>query len=315
MTLAELDDDPVLRVEAHFVRAVSLQLAGAVLPSRAQFELAIDAYDRSRSATHISLYSQDPAVVCLIRLGLGLMLLGDPVGSAQRRAESLELAEQLGHPFSLAYALGWASIIQVCSGRPDLARTQGEATIGVGRTFRMPFWLAIGSMVHGWGVAAQGDVQQGIDEMRAGFSEFEATGIRFLRSFHLGLLAEQHGHLGNIERGLTIVAEAIAVADRTKVRWFDAELHRRKGDLLVLAARIGEAEAAYRSGIDVAHYQGARAFELRSANSLADLWARQGRARDAALLLEPIVAGFEPAIAFPDLDHARDVLADQPRTP
>ena len=144
MSLAERDDDPVLRVEAHYVLAMSLLLNGAVVPARAQLEASLAHYDRARSAAHISLYSQDPAVVCLIRLSLVLWILGDPEGAAQRRAESLRLADELAHPFTHAYALTWDAILQSHRGDPELARTQAEAAISLGRDHRMPFWLASG---------------------------------------------------------------------------------------------------------------------------------------------------------------------------
>jgi len=278
MTLAEHTDDPVLRVEAHYVLAMSLQWTGALVPARSQLEESLAHYDRERSAAHIGPYTQDPGVVCLIRLALNLWLLGDPEASAQRRAECLMLAEQLAHPFSLGYALGWDAILQSHLGNAELTRTQAEAAIGLGREHRMPLWSSIGTILHGWAVADQGNVEAGIEEMRAGMTKFAATGSLFMRPFQLGLLAEQYGRLGNVQRGLTLIAEALALVERTNERWCEAELHRRKGELLSNAERDAEAEGAFRRARDVARYQGARALELRSATRLADLWLRQGRA-------------------------------------
>lgn len=308
MDLAERADDPVLRVEAHYVIAMSLLLTGATLPARVQLEASLAHYDRARSATHIALYSQDPAVVCLIRLSLDLWILGDPEGAARRRAESLDLAEQLAHPFTLAYALVWDAILQCHRGNPELARTQSEAAIGLGRDHRMPFWLSIATIIRGWAVTQQGDIETGIDEMRKGMADFEATGSHFMRPFQLGLLAEGHGRLGNAEMGLAHIAEALALVERTNERWCEPELYRRKGDLLAMASGDGEAEAAYRRAVDVARDQGARALELRSATRLAEVWLRQERTHDVALLLGPIVRTFGSANDMPDLDHARALL-------
>jgi predicted ATPase len=309
----------VLRVEAHYVLAMSLLLNGAVVPARAQLEKSLANYDQTRSATHISLYSQDPGVVCLIRLSLALWILGDPEAAAQRRAESLRLADELAHPFTLGYALVWDAVLRSHRGEPDLARTQAEAAIRLGRDHRMPFWLSIATIIRGWAVAEQGDIETGIDEIRKGMADFRATGSLFMRPFQLGLLAEQYGRLGNVERGLTLIAEALALVERTNERWCEAELYRRKGDLLAKSSGDGEAEAAYRRAVDVAHYQGARGLELRSATRLADVWLRQERTFDVAPLLEPIVQSFGSATDLPDLDCARAILGqagsvDRPRT-
>ena len=308
MSLAERADDPILRVEAHFVLGVSLLLTGAAVPARVQLEGSLAHYDRARSATHISLYGQDPAVICLIRLSLDLWLLGEPHLSARRRAESLALAEELAHPFTHAYALVWDAILQSHCGNADLARTQAQAAIGLGRDLKMPFWLSIGMIVHGWAIAGLGDVEAGIDEIRRGMADFAATGSGMMRPFQLGLLAEQYGRLGHVERGLTLIAEALALVDRTNERWCEPELYRRKGELLEKSSADGDAEAAYRHAIDVARYQSTRALELRSATRLANLWRRQARPAEVAVLLGPIIDGFGSTTDLPELADARTLL-------
>jgi predicted ATPase len=309
MSLADRDDDPMLRVEAHYVIAMALLLNGAAVPARAELEASLAHYDLGRSASHIGLYSQDPAVVCQIRLSLDLWMLGEPDEAARRRAQSLALAKELGHPFSLAYALTWDAVLQSHRGDRELARTQAEAAIDLGREHRMPFWLGFGMILHGWAVAEQGDIEGGIDEIQSGMAEFAATGTRSFVPFQLGLLAEQHGRLGNVERGLALIAEALALVERTNERWPEVELFRRKGELLEKAALTNEAETVYLRAVEVARYQGARALELRSATRLADIWLRQERPRDVALLLRPIVRRVGATTDLPDLDVARGYLA------
>jgi DNA-binding SARP family transcriptional activator/predicted ATPase len=316
--LTDGDDDPVLRVEAHYVIAMALLLKGAAMPAKVQLEASLAHYDRARSATHIGLYSQDPAVVCLIRLSVDLWLLGDPIGAVRRRAESLVLAEELGHPFSHAYALTWDAHLQALRGNPALARTQAGAAISLGREYAMPFWLSLGTVVRGWAVAESGEIEAGIKDMRAGMAAYAATNGHAFVPFHLGLLANQYGRLGNVELGLSLIAEALVLVERTGERWFEPELHRYQGELLEAATdRDGEAEAAYLRGIEVARSQGTRALELRATTRLAELWLRQGRA-DAVPLLEPIVRSFAASsdtTDLPDLARARVLLTDAGSTP
>jgi DNA-binding SARP family transcriptional activator/predicted ATPase len=308
LSLAQRDHDPVLQVEAHFVLAVTLQMRGAHVAARASFEASLADYDRARSADHIGLYSQDPGVVCLIRLSLGLWLQGDPDGSARRRASSLELADLVGHPFTRAYALTWDAVLESHRGNAVLAQTKAEAAMELAREHRLPFWLSISTVVHGWATAEQGAHQAGIDEIREGMAAFKAAGSLFMRPYQLGLLAEQHGRLGQVERGLTLISEALAQVARTNERWGEPELLRRRGDLLAMVASIPEADAAYRQAMDLARYQGARSLELRSAVRLADSWHRQGRVSEATRLLEPIVQDLRAVVDLPDLDRARALL-------
>ena len=310
--LSLADDDPVLRVEGHYVIAMAQLLRGDAVPARVHLEASLADYDRARSASHIGLYSQDPAVVCLIRLSNDLWILGDPAGAFERRAESLSLAEELGHPFSHAYALVWDAHLQTLSGDPALAGTQAQAAIDLGRRYAMPFWLSLGTIIQGWSVAEAGEIEMGIKVMQAGIAAYAATNGHAFITFHHGLLAAQYGRLGDVERGLALIAEGLALAERTGEHWYEPELHRHDGDLRLLRADLGEAEAAYVRGIDVARRQGARAFELRSTTKLAEMWLRLRRRADAAVLLEPIVGNFADVPdtpGLPDLAQARVLLA------
>ena len=149
----------------------------------------------------------------------------------------------------------------------------------------MPFWLSIATAIRGWAIAEEGEVEAGIEEIRQGMADFATTGTSFLRPYLLGLLAEQYGRSGNLERGHTLIAEALAASDRMGGRWCDPELHRRNGDLHATAGDDAAAEAAYRQAVDLARYQGARALELRSATRLAASWQRHDRADEIAPLL------------------------------
>ena len=244
LSIAERDDDPVLRAEAYFVIGVSLVLNGATRPARAALEASLASYDRSRSPIHIGLYSQDPGVVCSIRLALLLWIMGEPAESARRRDESVELATSLAHPFTLGYSRTWDAIIECHRGNAAGARAAAEAAVALGRDHRMPFWLSIATAIRGWAIAEEGEVEAGIEEIRRGMADFATTGTSFLRPYLLGLLAEQYGRSGNLERGHTLIAEALAASDRMGGRWCDPELHRRNGDMHAAAGDDAAAEAA-----------------------------------------------------------------------
>ena len=179
LSIAERDDDPVLRAEAYFVIGVSLVLNGATRPARAALEASLASYDRSRSPIHIGLYSQDPGVVCSIRLGLLLWIMGEPAESARRRDESVELATALGHPFTLGYSRTWDAIIECHRGDAEAARAAAEAAVALGRDHRMPFWLSIATAIRGWAIAEQGEIEAGIEEIRQGMADFATTGTSF----------------------------------------------------------------------------------------------------------------------------------------
>jgi len=89
----------------------------------------------------------------------------------------------------------------------------------------------------------------------------------------------------------------------------EAELHRLRGQaLLAGAGTASEAEAAIAKAIDVARRQNAKSWELRSAMSLARLWAGHGRRQKAAALLAPILGWFTEGFDTADLKDAKALL-------
>jgi DNA-binding SARP family transcriptional activator/predicted ATPase len=278
LSLAQRDGDPILLVEAHYVLGVTLFWKGAFGPARSHLEAALANHDSTRSAMHIAAYTQDPGVVCLIRLAVVLWFPGRADESDRRRAESLVLAHRVAHPFSLGYALGWDAILQSLRGDALAARTQADAAIALSREHGLDFWLAMATVVRGWALAEAGEIQVGINAMREGIAAFQATGSIFTQPYFLALLAGQYARVGHVAQGLSLLDEALATVQATGERCWEAELYWRKGDLLQKQRGRGvEANVAFNNALGVARYQGAKAIELRAAASLA------GSARDITL--------------------------------
>ena len=100
-----------------------------------------------------------------------------------------------------------------------------------------------------------------------------ATGAEIWRPYWLALLAESHGTLGQPEAGLTVLTEALTLADKTGERWYEPELYRLKGALLLQQSsdNQAEAESCFHHALDIARNQQAKSLELRAATSLARL--------------------------------------------
>jgi predicted ATPase len=141
---------------------------------------------------------------------------------------------------------------------------------------------------------------------------WRATGAEALRPYYLALLAEASGKRGQVEEGLHLLAEALAVAkDTGECRW-DAELHRLKGELLVARSAEPHAEAAtcFRQALTIANGQQAKSYELRAAMSLARLWQQQGKRTAAHELLAPVYGWFTEGFDTADLQEAKSLLEE-----
>jgi predicted ATPase len=133
-----------------------------------------------------------------------------------------------------------------------------------------------------------------------------------LRSYFLALLAEAHGTIGEPEAGLTALVEALALVDTTGERWYEPELYRLKGALLLQQNSNNQAEAedCFHQAINIAQSQQAKSFELRAATSLARLWQQQGKRQEAYDLLAPIYGWFTEGFDTADLQEAKTLLEE-----
>jgi predicted ATPase len=139
---------------------------------------------------------------------------------------------------------------------------------------------------------------------------YQATGVQQHTPSFLGLLAGLYIKAENSSEALKLLDEALLRVDRLDERWFEAELHRLKGEALLAGSpeRAAEAETCYHRALAVARNQGARLWELRTATSLARLWRGQGRRAEARDLIAPVYGWFTEGFDTADLKDAKALL-------
>ena len=134
--------------------------------------------------------------------------------------------------------------------------------------------------------------------------------LDFYSSLYLAGQAEAYGMLGKTQEGLDVIGEALDVVQRTEERWWEAEVHRIKGELLKLSGELSEAEASFRQAIEVARRQEAKSWELRATLSLSRLLQKTGRSEEARRLLSEVYGWFTEGFDTPDLKEAKALLEE-----
>jgi DNA-binding winged helix-turn-helix (wHTH) protein/predicted ATPase len=313
-----------LLLAAHTGLASALVLQGELIAARGHLlqELSLSDADERRALAFR--YGVDPGVLRHGWAAYDLWTLGYSEAALQQSQATLALAQELAHPYSLAVALSMAALVQQF--RRDLPGVQarGEAFLTLATEQGFPYFMAWSAIVWGWVLAARGQAEEGIAQIRQGLAAIRATGAESFRPYMLALLAEAYGHAGQGDGGLRAVAEALAAVHTTGERWWEAELHRLQGELLLIqdtkrgAWRAGptepslmaEAEACFARALDIARRQQAKSFELRAAMSLSRLWQRQGKCAEARELLAPIYGWFTEGFDTADLQEARALLEE-----
>jgi TOMM system kinase/cyclase fusion protein len=313
LRLAQHQHDPGLLLEAHRVLAFTLFCLGEPAFAREHAEQGISLYDPQQHRVHAFLYGQDPGSSCRIYMALCLWHLGYPDQALRRSDELLRLAQDLSHAYSLAHALGLTAMTHQFRQERQATQEWAEAAITLSTEQGFPLWMALGTILRGWTLAAQGHGEEGLAQMHQGLEAWRGTGTEALRSYFLALLAEAYGELGLTEAGLTVLVEALAIVDRSGERFYEAELYRLKGELLQNAeCGIRHAtctpEECFRQAIDIARRQQAKSLELRAAMSLSRLWQQQGRRTAARQVLAEVYAGFTEGFDTADLQAAKALL-------
>jgi len=311
-SLAQRLQDPALLLEAHRVMGQTMFWLGEMVPARAHLEQGVALYDPQKHCSHAFVYGQDPGVGCRSSATWSTWMLGYPDQALQSINEALTLAQELAHPFSQAYALGHAAVFHQYRREAQAVQERAEALIILSTEQGFPHWLAYGIILRGWARALRGEGAEGIAQMRRGLVAHRGTGAELHRPYFLSLLAEAYGEAGQPEEGLTVLVEALALVDKTGERHCQAELYRRRGELLLMRQmqKVGEAEECFRQALDTARHQQAKSLELRAAMSLSRLWQQQGKQKEAHHLLADIYGWFTEGFDTPDLQEAKALLQE-----
>jgi predicted ATPase len=311
LALAQCQRDPALLLEAHRALGTTLYFPGELTAARVHLEQGLALYHPHQHRSHALLYGRDPGMDCHIYLAWMLWTLGYPDQAWVAIRQALTLVEGVSHPVSLATALFAAAYLAQLCRHVQAVSAQAEAVMTLATEQGFPQWLAGGTFFRGWALAAQGQPEAGIAQLRQGLAAWRATGAEIGWPRWLTMLAEAYGSVGQPETGLTVLAEALALVEKTGQSVYEADLHRLQGELLLLHAGEGggaEAEACFHHALTIARRQQAKSLELRAAISLGRLWQRQGKRAEARELLAEVYGWFTEGFDTADLQEAKTLL-------
>jgi predicted ATPase len=310
LRLAQRADDPALAFLAHYALGMTSLFCGALPAARLHLEEAIARCTPDQRRAVMFRIGQDLGITCRIHAALLLWVLGYPAQALARLHEVLALAHEPSHPHSLAGARCWAAYVYQFRGDVPSVHEQAEAAVALAIEQGFPFWVAAGTILRGWALAMQGQGEAGMAQVCQGIAAYRATEAPLLVAYYYTLLADVAAHLGHPEDGLQALVEAHTLMEQQEERYWEAEVCRLRGVLLLQqpGASQAEAEAWVQRALDVARRQEAKSLELRAAMSLARLWQQQGKRLEARELLAPVYGWFTEGFDTADLQEAKVLL-------
>ena len=301
-------NDSAVVMIGHYSCGRTQMYAGEFLSSRLHLEEMLALYDplSHRSLVERGRFHLQP--LSQAYLGIVLFCLGFPDQALARSSAAIVTARQQAHPPSLAVILVLDTRLHLLIGDNAVVDERAAQLVAVTTEQGFSFWRAQGAIYRGWVKVKNGDVMEGISLLRSGSAAHRATGAETVGPYFNGLLASAYEISGQIEEALAQLDDALQIIERTGERWFEAELHRHKGQLLLGRGHTKPAEDLYRKALGVANEQQAKLWELRAAASLARLLRDQGRQVEARNLLAPVYGWFTEGFNTRDLKEAKALL-------
>jgi class 3 adenylate cyclase/tetratricopeptide (TPR) repeat protein len=305
---ARASSEAVPLMVAHRVMGSTLLTSGDFQSSADHFENAIRLSGQGKQPLY-NLYMVEPQAASLLLLSWDLWFQGYPDRSLARVSEALHLAQELDHPYTIAFAHYMTSVVHLLRGDAASAFAAAERSLAVSQEQRFSLYAILSRISRGRAVAELGRVEEAHSEIGLGIGEARRQGVGFMLPMMESWLADMHAKAGNNEYALSIVEGALANIGNG--RSWEAELHRRRGELLLALnpSNVAEAQSDLEKSIEVARRQGAKSLELRAVTRLAELLRTQEKSNEARALLEPVFHWFEEGADTVDLTGARNALS------
>jgi predicted ATPase len=304
-------NDPGIMMEALFMSGETMLYRADFAGARDQLASAVAEYDdRERTRFWAVHTGHDAGITCRSNLAVALWHLGYPDQALKVNQEMVRLAREIGHPFSLAYALhhtGW--LCQYCLFGPEVqAAADEEIAIATEQGFSL--WYATGTFFKGAGMLLENAAEAALPLLRKGLDAFRATGAELTLPCQLSTLGNAYLQTGRFDDARNALNEGLAIAEKNDERCQEAELHRLKGELLLAGSpdRVDAALDCFQRAIETARRQESKAWELRATMSLARLWTRHGRRDESRHALAAVYDSYTEGFTTPDLVAARALL-------
>jgi len=286
---------------------------GQLTQARPYFERAVSIYDPAQHRALAWLYGQEPGMTARSYLAYTMWLLGYPDQAAEHNQESLKLGRKVDHALSLGHALYFAALHAHLRRDWGALRVLADELVLMGRERKLAFWLPAGRLLTGLMMTREGDGLIGIEEMRSGIEALSAVNTALCLTSVYCLMSEGYAQVGRTTEALAAIQTALDLTRRTRECFFEPELHRFQGELLLRQGRRdaeSKAEECFCRAADVARQQCARSWELRASTSLSRLWLLQGKQAQAFELLGPVCNWFTEGHDSADLKEARELLQE-----
>jgi predicted ATPase len=304
-------DPSILLLIGHTGQTGNLSFLGESKQALIHARQFLDIYDPQKHDSLVFLLGQDLKSNTKSWATFDLWLRGYPDQAREMSRETLATARELAYPSSLNFAFIFANILFQFSRDVQALQELTEECLAFSKEYGAQMWIATTRIFRGWLQAEQGQSMEGSAEIQQGLVAYRATGSNCFLPYFNAIMAEALGKAGQLEEGLAMLEEGLSCVEKTGERFYEAEIHRLKGELLLAQGADKDiVEKHYKQAIEVARQLESKSLELRAVMSLSRLWQKQGKREQARKMLEEIYGWFTEGFDTADLQEAKALLEE-----
>ena len=311
--LAAQESELGWKIEAHWAKGCSLFLLGNLDAGYEQYEQCVMAYRSSRFANLAFDFGQDPAVAALSFGAITAWYKGFVDQAITKVQEAAVIAQGLGHPFSVAYAMTFGAWIHLLEERYEEAQELASAGLKQCATYEIPMMRTMCGIFHDTAAVYRDEnATQALAGIASHIDDYRRCGGACIVPHFLTLYGAACAKYGLRDLGMAAVDEAFILIERNDERWCEAEVHRVKAALTQLdegSAMRDLARSQLATALNVAMQQNALLPALRAAIDIARLPAKNGQDERGLEMLGAILARFTEGFDYVDVVKARSLLA------
>jgi predicted ATPase len=316
--VAQEQNSPSAVLKAHIAMSHSLFFQGELVDARGHLDQCISLYDADpRHELTVSIGGVDCQVRAHCYAAWSLWLLGHPEQALASGTAALALTQDLANPFASLWVLVILASIHGWRGEVPAALEHAEVIVALAQEQGSVMCRAEGTILRSAATAGLGHDEIHVREAAEAVAILRDSAMQGWLPYYLALLAGIQCKAGHVDDALRVSGEAIEFSARLGEKWYEAELYRLKGEMILqsggehpTAAVRREAEACFEKALEIAKKQSARSLELRASTSLSRLWRQQGKRTEARQLLAGIYNWFTEGFDTKDLQEAKALLEE-----
>jgi class 3 adenylate cyclase/predicted ATPase len=294
----------------HRLMGLSLLHTGDIVDAHAHLDRAIALYDPVEHRPLATRFGQDVGAASLSWKSLASWLFGYPETALADAARALKVARETGHSATVMYVLNWSIWTHIHCGNHSAASVLIDEYIPLTDQIGRIFWGGWGTMQRGCVLALTGKASDAVRTITSGIAAMRSTNTTMWAPVWLSYLARAQAEVGQFDLADRCIGEAMTAVETAKERWYEAEVSRIAGEIVLLSPEpdVAKAEAYFARALEVTQKQQAKSWELRAATSMARLWRDQGRRPQARKLLGSVHGWFTQGFDTLDLKQAKRLL-------